>query len=81
MQPSTVPACPGEKTMRCSDYRTLISHGRKAGLKTSEIYGALSSHRPTTQDIASGGDGNGYRPALDATGHQVYIPQVRGRTG
>lgn len=75
-----MPARPGEEAMRCSDYRTLISHGRKAGLKTSEIYGALSGHRPTAQDLASGGDGNGYRPCLDATGHQVYVPQARGNT-
>lgn len=67
--------------MRCSDYRTLISHGRKAGLKTSEIYGALSSHRLTSQEISSGGDGNGFRPALDSSGHQVYVPQTKAQAG
>ena len=60
--------------MHRSDYRTLISRGRKAGLKTSEIYGALSGYRVAPQDLTPGGDGNGYRPVLDASGHPDFRP-------
>jgi hypothetical protein len=65
--------------MKRSDYRTLIDLGRKAGLRTSEIYGALSGRRPTVQDVEAGSDGNGFRAGYNAAGHQVYQPETRGR--
>jgi len=66
--------------MKRSDYRTLIDRGRKAGLRTTEIYGALSGHRPSVQDLESGGDSNGFKATFDAAGHQVYQPDARGRS-
>lgn len=63
--------------MSRSDFRTLINRGRKAGLKTSELYSALSSHRPAAQDVEGGGrDGNGFLAGIDATGHQAYMPEM-----
>ncbi len=57
------------------DHRTLINMGRKAGLKTWELYTALSARRlSAAESAASGRDGNGFRAGLDATGHPVYQP-------
>ena len=36
--------------MRHTDYRTLVDRGRKAGLKTADIYNALTSRRPEAGD-------------------------------
>jgi hypothetical protein len=64
-------------TMSHSDYRTLINHGRKAGLRTSEMYSAMSARAPEASDLANGqSDGNGYAAGY-ANGRRVYQP-VRG---
>jgi hypothetical protein len=47
--------------------------GRKAGLKTSEMYPALASGRPLSLGAdARIGDGNGFAAGFDADGNQVY---------
>lgn len=66
--------------MKRSDNRRLIDLGRKAGLNTSELYGALSGRRFTAQDVATGSDSNGFKAGFDAAGHQVYLPAMRGRS-
>ncbi len=58
-----------------SSYRMLIDRGRKAELKTSELYSALAGHRFAQSDVEAGKrDGNGFTAGLDAAGHQVYQP-------
>lgn len=61
--------------MNHTDYRSLIDKGRKSGLKTSELYRALSSRPADTSDFVKfAGDGNGFAPALDEHGHSIYKP-------
>lgn len=61
--------------MSHTDYRTLINRGRKAGLRTSELYQAISSLRPEGSDpVAGQGDGNGFIPCYDQDGHRVFRP-------
>lgn len=43
-----------------SDYHTLVNMGRKAGLRTSELYSALAGRRPNPHEAAVP-DGNGVR--------------------
>jgi hypothetical protein len=53
--------------------RRLIDHGRKAGLQTSEIYGALVTSRPEGNDQAPGRtDENGFVSTFDH-GHRAYV--------
>jgi len=68
--------------MRRPNHNTLIDLGRKAGLKTSEIYSALASGRAATPDAGAGRtDGNGITAGLDAQGHPTFQPDRQGRTG
>jgi len=61
--------------MSRSDYRTLIDRGRKAGLKTSELYQALAARPPEGSEQNFGRtDGNGFVSAYDSGGHHVYRP-------
>jgi hypothetical protein len=61
--------------MSRSDYRTLLDRGRKAGLKTSELYPALAARPPEGGEQALGqSDGNGFVPGYDQGGHRVYRP-------
>ena len=61
--------------MRHSDYRTLVNMGRKAGLRTTELYGAIASRPPEGSDQTSGrSDSNGFVSSLDVNGHVVYRP-------
>jgi hypothetical protein len=61
--------------MSRSDYRTLIDRGRKAGLRTSELYRALAAHPPEAADQRQGqADGNGFVTGYDQGGHRVYEP-------
>jgi len=63
--------------MSHTDYRTLINRGRKAGLRTSELYSALSARAPEASDTTNGqADCNGYAAGY-ANGRRVYQP-VRG---
>jgi hypothetical protein len=61
--------------MRHSDYRTLIDRGRRAGLRTSELYQAMAT-RPLEAEPRFPGqtDSNGYVSRFDQQGHQVYRP-------
>jgi hypothetical protein len=62
--------------MSHTDYRTLVDRGRKSGLRTTEMYPALASRPPAVGDPTTGqADGNGFVPALDQQGHQVFKPQ------
>jgi hypothetical protein len=64
------------------DHHTLINLGRRAGLKTSELYSALASCRLTAHQVRAGStDGNGFVPGYDAAGNQIYEPRNRGRNG
>ncbi len=61
--------------MSHSDYRTLLNHGRKAGLTTAELYSSLSTRSPEGADSAPGhADSNGYVAGVNATGQRVYRP-------
>ena len=63
-----------------SDYRTLIDRGRKAGLKTSELYQAMAARPPEGADQALGqADSNGFVPVYDQGGHPVYRPVSNSR--
>jgi hypothetical protein len=62
--------------MSHTDYRILIDRGRKSGLKTSELYNALTGHPPTTNDFVNGHvDSNGFVPTLDQCGHSIFRPR------
>jgi hypothetical protein len=61
--------------MSHTDYRILLDRGRKAGLKTSELYTALSSRPPEASDFSRGhADGNGFVPSYNARGQRVFLP-------
>ena len=59
--------------MSRSDYRTLVNHGRKAGLRTSELYQAMAAVLRKAADQAPGqADSNGFVSVYDQGGHAVY---------
>jgi hypothetical protein len=61
--------------MSRSDHRTLLNHGRKAGLSTREMYNALATRPPEAQDYNSRqGDGNGFVSDYTKGGRRVYRP-------
>jgi hypothetical protein len=61
--------------MSRSDSRTLINRGRKAGLRTSELYQALAARLPEAADVHSEqADGNGFVVGYDKGGHRIYQP-------
>ena len=58
-----------------TDYRALIDRGRKAGLKTADLYNALTARRPQAGDRNFGeADGNGYVPGFGQHGQNVFHP-------
>lgn len=62
--------------MTQTDLRTLLDRGRKAGLRTSDIYQALSARRAGLADPPSGQpDSNGFISTVDRDGHRVYRPE------
>jgi hypothetical protein len=66
--------------MRATDYRTLINRGRKAGLRTAELYTAIAGRRPEIGDQVGGvGDGNGFVAGFDARGQHVVFHPSTGR--
>ena len=66
--------------MSHTDYRALIDMGRKAGLRTSELYTALASRPPETTDANSGqADGNGFISGLDSQGHRTFTSRKESR--
>jgi hypothetical protein len=61
--------------MHRSDYRTLVDRGRKAGLKTADLYNALAARPPEAGDYVPGqADGNGFITAYDQQGQRVVRP-------
>jgi hypothetical protein len=61
--------------MSRSDYRTLLDHGRKAGLNTSELYRALATRPAEAHDHSDrSGDGNGFVSQYLQGGRRVYRP-------
>ena len=61
--------------MRHTDYRTLINRGRKAGLKTADLYNALAGRRAEVGDRNwREADGNGFISAVDPHGQNVFHP-------
>ena len=58
-----------------TDYRTLLDRGRKAGLRTSELYPALASRPPEASDgLRSQADGNGFVLGYGRSGERIYRP-------
>jgi hypothetical protein len=61
--------------MSRSDYRTLLNHGRKAGLSTRELYSALATRPLQAHDIRNHvADGNGFVAEITSRGQRVYRP-------
>jgi hypothetical protein len=61
--------------MSHTDYRLLIDRGRKAGLRTSELYTALASRQPDIHDPLDGqADGNGFVVERTPEGRPTYRP-------
>lgn len=56
------------------DYRTLVDRGRKAGLRTSELYQALSSRQAQPGEAQGQADGNGYVRQVNVLGRSVLQP-------
>jgi hypothetical protein len=64
-----------EVAMSHTDNRTLINRGRKAGLRTTELYRALASRQREGVDPAGPrGDCNGYVPTYNQDGQCTYRP-------
>ena len=61
--------------MRHTNYHLLVDRGRKAGLKTGELYHALATRPPEAGDhLLGAADGNGFVPAYDHQGQRIYRP-------
>jgi hypothetical protein len=60
--------------MSRSDYRTLLNHGRKAGLSTREMYSALAARPPEASDYNRQADGNGFVSDYSKSGQRIYRP-------
>jgi hypothetical protein len=57
------------------DRRKLINLGRKAGLRTSELYSALSTRPPEAGEVGRElTDGNGFVAGYTEDGKRVYRP-------
>ncbi len=62
--------------------RTLINMGRKAGLRTTELYSALASCASLAHDFRAGErDTNGFVANFNAVGHRVYLAEPKSRAG
>jgi hypothetical protein len=65
-----------------TDYRTMITRGRKAGLSTRELYSAMSTRPMEGSDqILGQSDCNGYISSFTTQGHRVYQPLGKSRRG
>jgi hypothetical protein len=61
--------------MRRSDYQTLLTRGRKAGLTTAEMYPALATRPPEAHANSNRlADGNGFVSDYTPAGQRVYRP-------
>ncbi len=59
-----------------TDYRTLIDRGRKAGLRTVDIYNAMVARPPEGGDLSAGqADGNGFVSGFTEEGRRVFRPR------
>jgi hypothetical protein len=57
------------------DYRTLITHGRRAGLNNREIYQALSARPLANGDRTPGpAEGYGLVSVYGRSGQRIYQP-------
>jgi len=66
--------------MSRSDYRTLLNHGRKAGLNTREMYVALATRPLEAHDTSNRlADGNGFVSDYTQAGQRVYRPMDAAR--
>ena len=66
--------------MTQTDLQTLLNRGRKAGLRTSDLYQALSARRAGPSDPPAGQrDSNGFFSTVDPDGHRVYRPEPNER--
>jgi hypothetical protein len=55
------------------NHRLMLDRGRKAGLRTSELYGALASARPdSSQGNPGTADVNGFLTYYDGQGQRTY---------
>jgi hypothetical protein len=58
-----------------TNYRTLISRGRKAGLSTGDLYRAMATRPSEGVDQPPGEvDGNGFVAGIDQQGRRVFRP-------
>lgn len=58
-----------------TSFQQLLSRGRKAGLGTQELYGALAARRPEAGDLQQGqSDSNGFVSDVHQDGRKVYHP-------
>ncbi len=57
-----------------TDVRTLINRGRKAGLRTNELYSALAGRPAEGRDVQGQADSNGYILGTNLEGRNVYRP-------
>jgi hypothetical protein len=61
--------------MMHTDHRTLIDRGRKAGLRSTELYQAIAARPPELSDSPLGqSDGNGFVLGYNQAGRRVYRP-------
>jgi len=66
--------------MMHTKHAILLDRGRKAGLRTAELYQAMSADR--TREITPQGqtDGNGYVSGYDSNGRPVFTPGLPPRS-
>jgi hypothetical protein len=60
--------------MSQTEYQSLLNRGRKSGLKTTELYQALTARQPQPAECNGQGDANGFVAHLDGHCHPVYQP-------
>lgn len=65
-----------EANMSHHDVRILLDLGRKAGLRTDELYKALNGRPPAPGELPPRqADPNGYVEQVDREGRRIYQPQ------
>jgi hypothetical protein len=65
--------------MRHTDYRTLVDRGRKAGLRTAELYTAMTARQPGASDQVGGqADSNGFVSGFSQNGQRVIFRPTNG---
>ena len=69
-----------ERARSMNPIRTLLDRGRKAGLRTAELYTALATRAPEAGDHTAGqADGNGFILEYQTDGRRVYRPAAHGQ--